>query len=343
MHAQPGATLNATMRAMILDQQKSVTERPLELREVDAPVPGETELRLKVSHCGICHTDLHTIEGELPSPKLPLIPGHQIVGVVDAVGSRAFRVKPGDRVGIPWLQWTDGICSYCRGGMENLCTRARFTGYDVNGGYAEYTIVDEHYVCRLPANFTDEHAAPLLCAGVIGFRSYNLSNVPKDGRLGLYGFGASAHIVLQIARHLGREVWVFTRTPQHKELALKLGAAWVGDADEDVSGKLDSAIIFAPSSSLVPYALRALRKGGTVTLAGIHMSPIPQLDYRLLCDERVLRSVSNATRQDAQDFLEIAAAMPVRTEVTVFPLESANDALIALKESRFEGAGVLKI
>ncbi len=342
---QNRAILNGetAMRAMVLDQQKSVTERPLFLRDVAVPVPGPGQVRVRVSYCGLCHTDLHTVEGDLPPHKLPLIPGHQIVGLVEETGAGVKGLKTGDRVGIPWLHSTDGTCAYCIRGLENLCQRAQFTGYDVNGGYAESTVVGAEYASKLPVGFSDEHAAPLLCAGIIGYRSYRLAAVPKQARLGLYGFGASAHIVLQLARHLGHEVYVFTRAEAHRELARRLGAAWVGDAKDAPPAKLDAAIIFAPAGALVLDALRAVRKAGSVVLAGIHMSPIPELDYRLLYDERMLRSVANSTRQDAREFLELAAEVPVQTETTVFPLEAANDALIALKQSKIEGAGVLRI
>ena len=331
---------------MLLESAKPAEQAPLALRELPAPEPGAGEVRVRVSCCGLCHTDLHTVEGDLPLPKLPLVPGHQIVGVVDAVGAGAHRFREGERVGIPWLHWACGQCAYCRRGNENLCDRGRFTGYHVDGGYAESAVVGEEFACSIPAAFDDTHAAPLLCAGIVGYRSFRLSGARKGERLGLYGFGASAHIVLQCARHLGCEVWVFTRSKAHQELARRLGAAWVGAAGEESGGKagqLDSAIIFAPAGALVPAALAALRKGGTLALAGITMSPIPQLDYSSLYQERVVRSVANATREDAREFLELAAEVPVRTEVQMFELEQANAALQALKSSQIAGAGVLRI
>jgi propanol-preferring alcohol dehydrogenase len=298
---------------------------------------------VQVSCCGLCHTDLHTVEGDLPLPKVPLIPGHQIVGIVDAVGESVRNRREGDRVGIPWLYSTDQTCDYCRQGLENLCERARFTGYHVHGGYADHAVIHEDYSYSIPDIFSDENAAPLLCAGIIGYRSYRLSGIRPGERLGLYGFGASAHLVLQLAHHQGCEVYIFTRAQSHRELAVKLGAAWVGAAEDTAPQQLDAAIIFAPAGALVPHALRALRKGGTLALAGITMSAIPQMDYSLLYQERVIRSVANSTRQDCREFLELAAEVPLRTEIQIFPLEQANQALQALKKSEIRGAGVLRI
>ena len=328
---------------MVLEQPAAVESAPLHPLNIPVPTPGPGEIRVRVHCCGLCHTDLHTVEGELSLPKLPVVPGHQIVGTVDVIGSGVKNFRGGERVGIPWLNWTDGSCRYCRAGQENLCEHARFTGLDVNGGYAEYTVVNEAFAYPLPEQFSDVNAAPLLCAGLIGYRSLRLSNVPKNGRLGLYGFGASAHIVIQVARHVGHEVYVFTRSPKHRELAMRLGTAWVGGAEEKLPGELDSAIIFAPAGPLVLDALRAIRKGGTVALAGITMSPIPTIDYSLIYHEKVLRSVANLTRQDAREFLALASEVPVHTEVQVYPLESANQALNDLKHSRIEGAGVLQV
>jgi alcohol dehydrogenase, propanol-preferring len=331
------------MRAMVLDQPKPAEQNPLQLRDLPAPSPGPAEIRLSVRYCGLCHTDLHTVEGDLALPRLPIVPGHQIVGVVDATGAGVSTFREGDRVGIPWLYSTCGECQYCRKGLENLCENARFTGYHINGGYAEQTVVAGSFAYPLPKSFSDENAAPLLCAGIIGYRSFRLSGVQRGERLGLYGFGASAHIVIQFARHLGCKVYVFTRAESHRRVALRLGAAWVGTAQERPPEPLDAAIIFAPAGALVVDALRAVRKGGTVALAGITMTAIPQIDYADLYHERILRSVANSTRQDAREFLELAAEVPVRTEVEIFPLEQANQALEALKHSRIEGAGVLKI
>ena len=328
---------------MVLDRPRPAEEAPLHLKEVPEPAPGPGEIRVRVRVCGVCHTDLHIVQGELPMHKLPVVPGHQVVGVVDAVGTGAKGFKEGDRAGVIWLHSTDGSCEYCHRNSENLCVNAQFTGYDVNGGYAESVIVPADFAYHIPQSFSDESAAPLLCAGVIGYRSLKLSGAGKSDRLGLYGFGASAHIVLQLARHMGCEVYVFTRAAAHRELATKLGAAWVGDAKDRLPHELDAAIVFAPAGPIVLDALRALRKGGTVALAGITMTPIPQMDYSLLYHERVLRSVANSTRQDARELLELAAEVPVRTAVTLYPLEEANRALDDMKHSRIEGAGVLKI
>ena len=331
------------MLAMVLDKPSPVEQSPLRLREIAAPEPGVRQIRVKVRCCGLCHTDLHTVEGELPLPKLPVVPGHQIVGRVDALGEGVRNFHEGDRVGIPWLHSSDGSCQYCIRGQENLCKNARFTGYHVNGGYAEWTLVSEDFAYAIPSVFSNENAAPLLCAGIIGYRSYRLSSARPGERLGLYGFGASAHLVLQFARHLGCEVYVFTRAQVHRELASRLGAAWVGGAEETPPHELDAAIIFAPAGGLVPQALRALRKAGTLALAGITMSPIPQMDYSLLYDERIVRSVANSTRQDAQEFLDLAAEVPLITEVESFRLDQANQALQRLKKSQIAGAGVLRI
>jgi propanol-preferring alcohol dehydrogenase len=346
------------MRAMVLDHPCPAEQNPLQMREVPMPEPRAGQVRLRVRCCGVCRTDLHIVEGDLKLPKLPLIPGHQIVGTVDAAGPGTMLFREGDRAGVPWLHSTDGDCPYCRRGQENLCETGRFTGLHVDGGYAEAVIVREDFAYSIPPQFDDEHAAPLLCAGVIGYRSLKLSNVRPGERLGMYGFGGSAHIVLQIARHLGCEVYVFTRAAAHRELAIKLGAAWAGSSEQNPPGGpplsglglarqggavLDAAIVFAPAGTLVPQALRAVRKGGTVALAGITMSQIPAMDYELLYQERVLRSAANSTREDVRECLRIAAEVPVKTEVQIFSLEQANQALQALKHSRIEGAAVLRI
>ena len=331
------------MRAMVLQHPGLVDSAPLAVKEILTPDPGPREIRVHIGCCGLCHTDLHTVEGELKLPRLPLVPGHQIVGVVDAVGAGASKFKAGDRVGIPWLHSTCGKCKFCLSGLENLCEFAQFTGLHVNGGYAETTVIGEDYAYEIPPVFSDEGAAPLLCAGIIGYRSFRLSGARKGDRLGLFGFGASAHLVLQFAQYLGCEVYVFTRAQTHRDLATKLGAAWVGAAEDGPPVQLDAGIIFAPAGSLVPHALRALRKGGTLALAGITMSAIPQLDYSLLYQERTVRSVANSTRQDAREFLELAAEIPLQSEVQVFNLENANQALLALKRSEIRGAGVLRV
>lgn len=327
----------------MLEKPKPAAESPLHLCELPEPGPGAGEIRVRVHCCGLCHTDLHTVEGDLPLPKLPIVPGHQIVGIVDSLGPNVSSVKKGDRVGIAWLQWGDGICEFCRQGLENLCEKARFTGYHADGGYAEYVIVPEDFAYAIPKTFSDENAAPLLCAGIIGYRAFRTSQVRKGERLGLYGFGASAHLVLQFARHFGCEVYVFTRGQAHRDLARELGAVWTGLAEETPPEALDASIIFAPAGSLVPQALRVLRKAGTLALAGITMSAIPQMDYSLLYHERSIRSVANSTRQDARDFLKLAAEVPLKTEVQMFDLADANRALQALKKSEIRGAGVLQV
>jgi len=331
------------MQAMLLEAPKPVTDSPLRIAEIPTPTPERTEVRVRIRCCGVCHTDLHIVEGDLPLPKVPVVPGHQIVGVVDACGDAVKNLKEGDRVGIPWLYSTDGVCNFCQHQNENLCEQAQFTGYHVNGGYAEACVVREDFAHPLPANFSDERAAPLLCAGVIGYRSYRLSGVKRGQRLGLYGFGASAHLVLQIARYLGCEVCVFTRGAAHQELARQLGAEWTGSAEQTPPAPMDASIIFAPAGTLVPHALRNLCKAGTLTLAGITMSQIPALDYNLLYHERAIRSVANSTRQDCREFLDLAAAIPIQTQVRLYPLAEANQALLDLKQSKIEGAAVLRI
>jgi len=331
------------MKAMVLEAQRPAEESPLAMRDIPLPTPGAGQIRVRVSCCGVCHTDLHIVEGDLPLHKKPIVPGHQVVGIVDALGPGAGGLKEGDRAGIVWLHSTDGTCAYCRSGRENLCENAKFTGYDVDGGYTEAVLVPVEFACKLPGGFSDENAAPLLCAGVIGYRALRLTGAQPGQRLGLYGFGASAHVVLQVARHRGCEVHVFTRAQAHRELAKRLGATLVADAREAADGSLDAAIMFAPAGALVPESLRALRKGATLALAGITMSPIPQMDYSLIYHERVLRSVANSTRQDARELLEIAAEIPVQTSVTIFSLDHANEAIVAMKHSRIEGAAVLQV
>ena len=324
------------MRALVLDAAR----RPLRLAELPDPGPGPGQILLRVRACGVCRTDLHIVDGELTEPKLPLVPGHQIVGDVLEAGER-FRA--GERVGVPWLGWTDGDCQYCRSGRENLCDHARFTGYDVDGGYAELAVADERFCFPLPDEYPDEQAAPLLCAGLIGYRSLRLAG---DGEtLGLYGFGASAHIICQVAVAQGRRVFAGTRAgdDETQEFARSLGAVWAGDAAEEPPEELDAVIVFAPVGALVPAALRAVRKGGTVVCAGIHMSDIPSFPYELLWGERVVRSVANLTRLDGDEFLALAPSVPVRTEVEVFPLEQGNEALERLRSGALRGAAVLVI
>jgi len=305
------------------------------------PQAGSHEVLIRIRACGVCRTDLHIVDGELANPKLPLVPGHEIVGIVVAVGPAVERLAVGDRVGVPWLGWTCGECDYCRRGQENLCAHARFTGYQIDGGYAEYTVANERFCFPLPPVFDDVSAAPLLCAGLIGFRALRLAGDAK--RLGLYGFGAAAHIAVQVARHRGQQVFAFTKTGDiaGQDFARGLGAVWAGGSDELPPEPLDASLIFAPVGALVPAALRATAKGGSVICAGIHMSDIPTFPYRLLWEERVLRSVANLTRQDGDEFLAIASRVPIRTTTTVFPLAQANEALERLREGRIEGAAVL--
>lgn len=327
---------------MVLDRSGPVTSSPLRLRDVPIPEPDPGEVLVKVRVCGICRTDLHVIEGELAETRRPLIPGHQAVGVVERLGKAVQTLKEGDRVGIAWLRQTCGSCSFCRSRRENLCRQARFSGYHENGGYAEYALVSESFAYPIPSLFTDQEAAPLLCAGIIGYRALRLSGVQPGQRLGLYGFGASAHIAIQIARAWGCEVYVCSLREEHRRLARELGAAWVGGATESTPEPLDGAILFAPVGDLVPPALRALERGGTLAVAGIHLSAIPSLDYeRDLFGERVLRSVTANTRQDGLDLLRESAAIPIRPHTQTYALEEANRALQDLKKGTIAGAGVL--
>jgi len=334
------------MKACLLHSIAPIETNPLELAEVPSPQPGENEVLVKVSACGVCRTDLHVIEGELTRQVLPIIPGHQIIGRVEQIGERVTQPKIGDRVGIPWLHQTCGRCEYCIDGKENLCENATFTGWLVNGGYAEYAVAPANFVYPIPEAFSDEEAAPLLCAGIIGFRSLRLSGItgPSAGkRLGIYGFGAAAHIAIQVARHWGVDVYAFTRDARHRRLAHDLGAVWAGASDDQPSEKLDSVIIFAPAGELVISALKALKKGGGVALGGIHMSQIPPIDYQLLYHERVVRSVANNTRRDGLDFLRVAAEIPIKTQTRIFDLVEANAALNELKHDAVRGAAVLTI
>jgi len=321
---------------MVLDEPG----RPLREADLPAPEPGSGQVLVQVQACGVCRTDLHVVDGELPQAKLPLVLGHQVVGRVVRGGN---RFAPGDRVGVPWLGWTDGDCRYCRGGRENLCDNARFTGYTLDGGYAELAVADERFCVPIPERYPDEEAAPLLCAGLIGYRALRIAGDAE--RLGLYGFGASAHIVAQVARHQGRRVFAFTRSGDEaaRSLALELGAEWAGDSTGPAPEPLDAAIIFAPAGELVPAALRATAKGGVVVCAGIHMSDIPTFAYELLWEERVVRSVANLTRQDAEEFMALAPHVPVRTEVEVYALAEANAVLARLRAGEVRGAAVLRI
>jgi propanol-preferring alcohol dehydrogenase len=336
------------MKACVLPARAPIETNPLLYGDVPAPErlhPGQVLVR--VHACGVCRTDLHVIEGELPPRKSPVIPGHQVVGVVErvveGVAAGADRLQPGDRVGVPWLHQTDGKCEYCRAGKENLCEAAAFTGYTVDGGYAEYIVAPEAFVYRIPDGFGDLKAAPLLCAGIIGFRCLRVSGIGPGSTLGLYGFGAAAHVAIQVARHWGVRVLAFTRDERHQKLARELGAVWAGPGLARSPERLDAAILFAPAGELVPAALENLKKGGTAVLGGIHMSPIPQMPYELLYHERVLRSVANNTRQDGEDFLALAAKIPIETQIETFPLAEANAALNALKHDAIRGAAVLTV
>jgi propanol-preferring alcohol dehydrogenase len=331
------------MKACLLRVPAAMETNPLEYGEVAAPQPKSGEVLVRVRTCGVCRTDLHVIEGELPPRKSPVIPGHQVVGIVDRQGENTRRLGIGNRVGIAWLHRTDGTCEYCKANAENLCDNPTFTGYSVDGGYAEYIVAPEDFIYPIPTGFPDEQAAPLLCAGIIGFRSLRLSGIKAGGRLGFYGFGAAAHVAIQVARHWNVAVFAFTRDVRHQKLALELGAAWAGGTYDEPPKKLDAAIVFAPAGEIVPAALKALKKGGALILGGIHMSPIPSFRYALLYQERVIRSVANNTRQDGEDFLRVAAEIPIRTHVQVFPLAQANRALNALKNDAIPGAAVLRI
>jgi propanol-preferring alcohol dehydrogenase len=331
------------MKAMVLREPKLAEENPLRLSELPQPEPGPGQVRIRVQACGVCHTDLHLVEGEIALPKLPVVPGHQIVGRVDRLGDGVTRFALDDRVGVPWLYSTCGECAYCQRGLENLCDNAQFTGQHVDGGFADYVVVPAGFAYPIPGGFPSEQAAPLLCAGIIGYRSLRLAEIQTGGRLGLYGFGASAHVTIQIATHWGCEVYVFTRSDEHQRHARELGAAWVGQAQDTPPANLDSAITFAPAGWLVPEVLRVLRKGGTLAINAIHMSPIPEMPYHLLYGERTVRSVTNSTRRDAEELLALAGEIPIHTDVELYPLEEANRVLQRLKRREVQGAGVLQI
>ena len=332
------------MHAMVLAEQGPIEQSPLRWTERADPEPGEAEVRVRVRCCAICRTDLHVIEGDLPAHRLPIIPGHQIVGVVDRVGPGCTRLEVGERVGIAWLRGTCGRCGWCQQERENLCPETRFTGYHEHGGFADYAVVPEAFAYLIPEGFTDVHAAPLLCAGIIGYRALRQAAPPAGARLALYGFGSSAHVVMQLALHRGYEVYVVTRGEAHRELARQMGAAWVGASADQMPVRADSAIIFAPAGELVPPALAALDRGGTLALAGIYMSDIPRLDYQQhLFYERQVRSVTCNTRADGRSLLAEAAEVPIRPHVTTYPLSQANEALQDLKADRLSGTGVLSV
>jgi propanol-preferring alcohol dehydrogenase len=327
---------------MILSRPTPIEDRPLVWVDLPMPDPGPGEVRLAVKACGVCHTDLHTVEGDVSLPRLPVIPGHQVIGVVERNGSGAARFPVGTRIGAPWLYHTCGECEFCRRGLENLCLRARFTGLHAHGGYAEAMVVHEDFAYSIPSRFSDAEAAPLLCGGIIGYRALRLCGVLPGQRLGIYGFGGSAHMTIQVARHWGCEVYVFTRAEGHRQLARQLGAAWVGSAEDPLPVPMHSSIIFAPAGELVPKALQALERGGTLALAGVTMTSVPELSYdRMLYWERSVRSVANFTRQDAVELLDLAGKIPIHTAVRTFPLQAANEALLALKRSQIDGTAVL--
>ena len=325
------------MRAMLFDK----AGQPLRLADLPLPTPGAGRVLIRVRACAVCRTDLHVVDGELTRPKLPLVPGHEIVGTVERFGEGVERFKIGDRVGVPWLGWTCGGCLHCQSGHENLCDQAKFTGYTLDGGYAEYTVADQRFCFPIPSSYSDAEAAPLLCAGLIGYRSLVKAGAGK--RLGIYGFGAAAHIVAQVARYQKREIYAFTRPgdEEAKRFALGLGAVWAGGSNESPPVKLDAAIIFAPVGELVPQALSAVDKGGTVVCGGIHMSDIPSFPYSILWEERSICSVANLTRRDGEEFMALAPKVPVQTDVQTFPLEEANEALAKLRSGKIQGAAVL--
>ena len=331
------------MRACFLRTPAKVETNPLEYGEYPEPEPGDGEVLVRVKVCGVCRTDLHVIEGELPSKVSPVIPGHQVVGVIEKLGPGAKRFAVGTTVGIAWLHKTDGTCEYCRRGEENLCDAAQFTGYSVNGGYAEHIVAPEAFIYALPSGFSEQQAAPLLCAGIIGYRCLKLAGAARGEKLGFYGFGAAAHVAIQVARHWGVKVYASTRDAKHQRLAMELGAQWSGGTLEAPPAKLDAAIVFASAGEIVPAALQALRKGGRLILGGIHMSPIPSFGYDLLYEERMIRSVANNTRRDGEEFLSLAAEIPIHTKVRVYPLADVNNALNALKNDAIPGAAVLQV
>jgi propanol-preferring alcohol dehydrogenase len=330
------------MKAIVLDKQESLQKKPLNLKELPIPEPGPSEVRIRVSVCGVCRTDLHVVEGELPAHKSPLIPGHQIVGKIDKMGEKVTIWRIGERVGVPWLHKTCGKCKYCLRGQENLCAEALFTGYDVDGGFAAYTVAPEDFVYRLPDNYADLEVAPLLCAGVIGYQAFSATGLEK-GRLGLFGFGSSAHIIIQVAVHKGLEVYVVSRTDKELALAKELGAKWVGHIDDDMGILLDAGIVFAPSGELLVKSLTKLDKGGRIVSAGIYTTPLPGFDYSLIYPEKCLTSIAHTTRDNVRAFLKIAAEFKIRIKVNAYRLEEANQALLNINNSEVSGSTVLKI
>jgi propanol-preferring alcohol dehydrogenase len=331
------------MKACLLRAPARIQENPLEYTDVSEPMPRAGEVLVRVQACGVCRTDLHVIEGELSPKKSPVIPGHQVVGTVEQVGAGATRFLKGTRVGIAWLHRVDGTCGYCKRGEENLCDAPLFTGYSVDGGYAEWVVAPQDFVYAIPDGLPDEHAAPLLCAGIIGYRCLRMAQVRRGDKLGFYGFGAAAHVAIQVANYWGVDVYAATRDERHQKLAMELGAKWAGGSVDAPPVELDASIVFAPAGEIVPAAMKVLRKGGRLILGGIHMSDIPSFPYDLLYQERMIRSVANNTRQDGEEFLKLAAAIPIRTHIRVYPLSEANVALNALKSDAIPGAAVLRV
>lgn len=331
------------MKAMRLHQQGPAEDQRLKLEQLQQPEPQSGEILIQILYCGVCHTDLHIVEGDIHPPQLPLTPGHQVVGRVAALGGGVENWQIGDRVGVPWLYSADGTCRFCQRGQENLCPNARFTGFHVDGGFAEFMIARADYALPLPADLSDPQAAPLLCAGIIGYRSLRQAGLQPGERLGLIGFGASAHLAIQVASFWDCESVVFTRSEEHRQHARELGAVFAGGIEDELDEPIDRAVCFAPAGLLVPQILRKLRPGGTLAINAIHMSPIPEMDYDLIYGERTLRSVANATRQDGEEFLELAAKIPIKATITTYPLEQANQALLDIKNSRINGEAVLEI
>jgi len=329
------------MRAMVLEKTKNIEENPLIFKDVPLPEPAENQIRIRISVCGVCRTDLHIVEGELPPHKLPVIPGHQIVGYVDKIGKDVRNFRIGERVGVPWLYRTCGKCSYCKEGRENLCDNPEFTGYDVDGGYAEFTIVDEDFAYHLPENYNDKEVAPLLCAGVIGYQTFKKSGI-KEGKIGLFGFGSAAHILIQVLVHSKFEVFVVSRTERELELAKKLGAIWAGHIDE-LDEKLDGVLVFAPSGELLVKGLEKIKKGGVVVSGGIYVSPLPKFDYSHIFPEKTLTSTAHTTRENVKEFLKIAGEFKIKTEINEYKLEDANLALFNIKHSKVKGSSILII
>ena len=331
------------MKALLLKQTAPIEDRPIELADVTEPRPGEKQVKIDVQFCGVCHTDLHIVEGDLEVPRLPLIPGHQIIGRVEELGKGVEKFSVGDRVGVPWLYSTCGECEFCRNHQENLCENIRFTGLDADGGFAEKTVSEEDFTYQIPGGLSSEKVSPLLCGGVIGYRALELSGAGEGDNLGLYGFGSSAHMVIQMARYRGSQVYVFTRSEEHRKLDRELGGRWEGSDKDDPPRKMDTSIIFAPAGWIVPEALRVAKKGGKVVTAGIHMSPIPEFTYDLLWGERTLTSVANSTRRDVKELLKLSEEIPIETTVETYPLEEGPEVLEKLKKSEIEASAVLKI